>query len=186
VKRADIKLLEMICAPSGGMHVSLLASDRARNRRSAFTLIELLVAMAILLIIVAIVAQIFQQANIAWNSGLRSVEATIKGRSIADMIAQDLSQAIPSNFSLTASGADFLKLGEATATNNNNAIWHVVYAWSGPTVTRDGVEMAEGVDKVEVTPVGATLPASVLVTVTVSNNIFQAKAFMQNRERYFY
>ncbi len=161
-----------------------------RRARSAFTLIELLVAMAILLIIVAIVTQIFAQANVAWNTGLRSVESTMKGRSVADMIAQDLSQAISSNFSVTASGADFLRLGEASALNNNRALWHVVYNWSGTTVTRKGsesesaVDIADEITKVEVVPTGAALPASVMITVTVSNNTFQSKAFMENRERY--
>lgn len=188
MKKADTELLTGLPPPSGWRPASLPAFNRVRKRRSAsaFTLIELLVAMAILLIIVVIVAQIFQQANLAWSTGVRSVEATIKGRSIADMIAQDLSQAISSNFSVSASGANFLKLGEASATNNNNAIWQVQYAWSGSTVTRDSVDMAEGITKVEVTPVplaGSPLPASMLVTVTVSNDVFQARAFMQNRER---
>ncbi len=157
---------------------------KCRGVRSAFTLIELLVAMAILLIIVVIVAQIFQQANVAWSTGLRSVETTLKGRSLAEYIAQDLSQAIPSNFSVTASGADFLKLGEITATNSYKAIWPVSYVWSGGIVKRDGISMAEGIDKVEVTPAGFTMPSNLTVTVTVSNNIFQARVFMQNRERY--
>ena len=186
MKRVVIKLCKEVCTPSGWRPASLPASQRALKRRSAsaaFTLLELLVAMAILLIIVAIVAQIFQQANVAWSTGLRSVETTIKGRSIADMIAQDLSQAIPAGFSVTAAGASFKMLGEASATNNYNALWPVSYAWSGTTVTRDGIDMAEGITKVDVTPVGATMPASMLVTVTVSNDVFEARAFMHNRER---
>lgn len=160
---------------------------KRRGARSAFTLIELLVAMAILLIIVVIVAQIFQQANVAWSTGLRSVETTMKGRALAEIIAQDLSQAISSSYSVTAGGADFLKLGEVTAANGYKAIWHVVYEWSGTTVKRDGVDMAEGIDKVEVTPTTATgsaMPSNVTVAVTVSNTIFQTRAFLLNRERY--
>ena len=157
---------------------------KCRGARSAFTLIELLVAMAILLIIVVIVAQIFQQANVAWGTGLRSVETTMKGRSLAELIAQDLSQAISSSYSVTAGGADFKKLGEVTVTNNYRAIWDVNYNWSGTTVKRDGIDMAEGIDKVEVSPTGPTMPSSLTVTVTVSNSIFQTRVFLQNRERY--
>lgn len=157
-------------------------------RRAAFTLIELLVAVAILLIIVAIVAQIFQQANVAWETGMRNVEATMKGRAVADIIAQELAQAIPSNgsYSVTAAGASFIKLGRADATNSFKALQPVAFSWSGGAVSRDGVPMAEGVDNVEVEPTGGTMPKYVTVTVTISNHIFQARAFMQNRERYSY
>jgi hypothetical protein len=160
---------------------------------AAFTMIELLVAMSILMIIVAIVGQIFQQANVAWSTGMKSVETTMKGRSVANLIAQELSQAIisPSNyidFTVDGSGATFWMLGEASATTN--AARKVTYAWSGTTVTRNGVDLAEGIDKVAVQqgPVSAAipLPPYITVTVTVSNSIFQTKAFLNHRERYLY
>lgn len=191
MKRVAIKLFKSNNLNSGGM--SLSVSDQGQTKRSAFTIIELLVAMAILLVIVAIVAQIFQQANVAWETGMRSVEVTMKGRSVADLIAQDLSQAIVSNYSVTATGAEFEKMGEPTAANQYQSRCLVKYDWSGPIVRRsegplDGsaplVEMADGITKIEVDPSGSDLPASATVTVTVSNNMFQAKAFMQNRERY--
>jgi len=159
---------------------------------AAFTMIELLVAMAVLLIIVAIVGQIFQQANSAWSTGLRSVEMTMKGRSVADLIAQELSQAIYSStypdFNVDANGADFWILGEASATTN--AARKVKYDWSGTTLKRDNVELAEGIDKVDVTKgaVSASipLPSYVTVSVRVATNIFQTKAFLHHRERYLY
>ena len=159
----------------------------------AFTLIELLVAMAILLILVGIIGQIFQQANIAWNTGLKNVEMTMKGRSVADMIAQELSQAIATNtgdFKIDGGGAVFYKLSDATASNNYSAISQITYGWSGSSVTRDGVELADGINKVQVDYTPGTpavpLPTYVTVLVTVSNNIYQTKAFMRHRDRYLY
>lgn len=166
--------------------------------QAAFTLIELLVAMAILLIILAIVGQIFQQANMAWDTGKRNVEMTMKGRSVADLIAQELSQAIVSppsytDFTVDANGAVFWMLGEASATNN--AARKVRYSWAGTIVTRSeddaaAVALAEGIDKVAVQlgPVSAAipLPSYVTVTVTVSNSLFQTKAFLFHRDRYLH
>ncbi len=168
------------------------SSAKSATRCAAFTMIELLVAMAILLIIVAIVAQIFQQANVAWSTGIRSVEMTMKGRSVADLIAQELSQAVKTanypDFAVNGSGADFWMLGDAS--NGSNAVSHVTYAWSGATFTRGGVVLAEGLDSVNVVlgPVSAAtpLPPYITVSVSVSNNIFQTKAFLNNRFRYAY
>lgn len=160
-----------------------------RSGSSAFTLIELLVATAILLIIVAIVSQVFQQANVAWSTGLRSVENTMNGRSVANLIAEDLSQAVNTEdltFSLTAGGADFWRLGNASSSNNNKALWNVTYSWGGGTVTRSGVEVAKNIDAVEVDSVGGSFPEYVTVRVTVSSNAFETRAYMQNRGRYSY
>jgi prepilin-type N-terminal cleavage/methylation domain-containing protein len=63
-----------------------------------FTLIELLVATTILLIIVMISVQLFSKARSAWDTGARIADAGLKGRSVADFIAQEISQAVlPTN-----------------------------------------------------------------------------------------
>jgi prepilin-type N-terminal cleavage/methylation domain-containing protein len=67
--------------------------SRSKSLRPGFTLIELLVSMAILMIIVLIVAQLFQQSQQAWESGSRQAEINITGRALADFMAQEISLA---------------------------------------------------------------------------------------------
>jgi len=65
-----------------------------RGSRTGFTLIEVLAAITVLMIIGSILANVFHQATIAWESGLRSVEMSAEGRSALDLVSLDLSQAI--------------------------------------------------------------------------------------------
>jgi hypothetical protein len=123
---------------------------------------------------------------------MRSVEKTMKGRSVADLIVRELSQAVKNtdypDFTVDGSGADFWMLGDASA--GSNAIRRVSYVWSGSTISRDGVDVVEGIDRVDVAlgPVSAAipLPPYITVAVVVSNNIFQSKAYLHNRCRYLY
>ena len=65
-----------------------------RGSRTGFTLIEVLAAITVLMIIGSILANVFHQATIAWESGLRSVEMSAEGRFAMDLISADLSQAV--------------------------------------------------------------------------------------------
>lgn len=65
-----------------------------RGSRTGFTLIEVLAAITVLMIIGSILANVFHQATIAWESGLRSVEMSAEGRSAIDLMALEISQAV--------------------------------------------------------------------------------------------
>lgn len=66
----------------------------AATRKGAFTLVELLLAMAILVVIVMLVSQIFNQAMVTWDSGSRKADVNVVGRTLADFMAQELSKAV--------------------------------------------------------------------------------------------
>lgn len=59
-----------------------------------FTLIELLVAMAILMIIVLMLSNLFQQSTRAWDTGMRQTEVGLQARAAIHMIQRELSGAI--------------------------------------------------------------------------------------------
>ena len=177
---------------------------------AGFTLIELLAAMTILLIIVLIVAQVFQHAGAAWTTGVNRAEAGMKGRALADFMAQELSQAVTNQvytvFNVSGSTAEFIIIGDANGPSTR-AAQKVKYSFSGGTVTREAglltappvsvasfgagtsVTMAEGVAGLAFTvPVplsweSGLLPRYVDVMVTVSNGVFQSRAYIQNRDR---
>ncbi len=65
-----------------------------RDTRHGFTLIEILVAITLLVVIILIMAQLFHQASVAWDGGLRQVEMSMEGRSALNLIAGELSQAL--------------------------------------------------------------------------------------------
>ena len=171
-------------------------SQRAvRAKRGGFTLIELLVAMAILMILVMIVAQLFQQARQAWETGTRKAEMNMKGRALADYMAQELSCAIQptgKTFSVSMHQATFWVLGDTT--NGARAAQQVVYDCTGGAAKRNTKEMCDSVQDVTFTPDSAItngLPLYVDVSVTVSdggspatNKVFESRAMMINRKRY--
>jgi len=91
-----------------------------RSSSCGFTLVELLVAMGILMIIVMMMANLFKQSSIAWESGRRQAEAGLEARAVIGMIQKELSQAVVGGSrAFTASGGslDFWTLGELSATN---------------------------------------------------------------------
>ena len=65
--------------------------------RSGFTLIELLAAVAVLMIIGLILANVFHQSTIAWEAGLRRVEMSAEGRAALDLMSREISQAVASD-----------------------------------------------------------------------------------------
>lgn len=176
------------------------AKGDGASGETAFTLIELLVAMTILMIIVMIVAQVFQQARQVWDTGTRKAEMNMKGRSLADFMAQELSLAVrPAGKSFSASGssASFWVLGDADAGSGLRAARQVNYTFDGSKVKRDGQDMCEDIVALEFIeaddPVTGTnlLPLYVDVRVTVSdggspgtNKVFESRALMTNRKRY--
>jgi type II secretory pathway pseudopilin PulG len=174
MKQQDIRRKSAVCG---------LQSAVCRSGASVcgFTLIELLVAMGILMMIVLMMANIFKQSTIAWESGTRQAEAGLEARAVIGMIQHELSQAVggPGHpFTLvTANGRTedlkFWTLGESSATNREAR--EVRYSFTGSQVSRNGIRLIENVDTFTVVPDPDTVstnapPAWVEVSMVVSAN----------------
>ena len=70
------------------------ATQRSASVSSGFTLLELLVSMVILMVIVLSTTKIFNASTVAWDTGSRKAEVNMTGRSVADFLAQEISQAV--------------------------------------------------------------------------------------------
>lgn len=69
--------------------------------RRGFSLIEILVAMTILVVIVLIVAGIFQQTSLAWTLGLQRSTNQANVRAVAGALGRDLATMVdPGNFAI--------------------------------------------------------------------------------------
>ena len=146
-------------------------------------MIELLVAMTILVVITLIVARIFQQAGVAWDTGTRKVETMMAGRAVSDFIAQQLSRAVSDTngapFNVTGSPLDFYVLGDAGP--GTGSVQRVQYSAS---------QLADGLNDSDIViktygAAASGLPAYGTVTVTMSSNVFQTGfSFLNwNRDR---
>lgn len=170
-----------------------------RQGESGFTLMELLVAMAILVIITMIVAQVFQQANVAWDTGMKKSETTMKGRAIADFMAQELSRAafLPDHpdFNVSGQNADFWILDDAEPGRRSPR--HITYNGVNRTVSylpsdSESSALADNVKSVQFdcdALSGSNLPPTAVVTVTITDSkgvdqSFTSTAYFQNRDRH--
>lgn len=76
--------------------------------RSAFTLVEVLAAMAILLILVMLMVQIFRDGAKTWLLGTRSAQDNMLARAAMDFMAHDIAQAVAdSNLSMRLNSYDY-------------------------------------------------------------------------------
>lgn len=179
-----------------------------RHQALGFTLIELLVAMTILLIITMIVAQIFQQANRAWDTGMNKVEVNMRGRAVVDFIARELSQAVYDpvrypDFAVSGNSATFWML-KKDAAPGARAVCKVNYNGIKRTVTYEAIygtpPAGESADLVKSGSIklpqfdssggaGGGLPDYVTVTVTITNSsgpdkVYSSIVYFKNRDRY--
>lgn len=170
-------------------------------RCSGFTLIELLAAMAILVVITLIVSQLFQQANVSWDTGLRKAESTMTGRALADYIAQDLASAVMDldNYpDFTASGSTLAFWSLQESAGGQRAVNYVSYDSGGKRrVVKDApggatIETADLVGggttvSLDVQTAGATptnLPLYATVKITVNGALqYQSTAYFSQRNR---
>ncbi len=173
-----------------------------------FTLVELLVALAILGIIVVVCGRIFEQSNVAWNTGSRKAEINMVGRGVADFIAQDLSRAVartPADLVAAGTTLKFKVIDEAGVPEGSatKPIQEVTYNLSVATLTRNGIRLApdETVKAITVNAgptVAGDLPGYVDVEVQVYGDLpgpgrddsqyvsFKSRAWLANRDRYKY
>jgi prepilin-type N-terminal cleavage/methylation domain-containing protein len=181
--------------------------SRSKSLRSGFTLIELLVSMAILMIIVLIVAQLFQQSQQAWESGSRQAEINITGRALADFMAQEISLAADDGeylepLAIKNSGAT-IEFSLVDPAGSNRCAQFVYYSYAGgrivrtserygdysvgPIPTGPGVELCQGVRSCVFSAPAAgagLLPAYVDVEVHVLSDDDFARGFTA-REQIF-
>lgn len=172
-----------------------------KRTKSGFTLIELMVAMAILLIILVICAQIFQQARVAWSSGQDLVDMNMTGRAVADCIFQELTQAVSTNVDISALSITFTKIGNAAS--GTPALQEVKYNFDGSYVFRNGIKICPsaavatprpGIMSLAfsptTTPPAGVLPDYVDIVATVGiqgsalTDTYKTRVYFPNRKRY--
>ena len=157
-----------------------------------FTLIELLVAMSILMVIVLMLANVFQQSTRSWNIGTRQAEIGLEARAAINLIEQDLSQAVASSnylFSI-AQGSTLEFYMFARNPTNDAAIEKVEYSVTGSILKRNGVDLVNPLDEFSVTPLysgaadASVLPDLVEISLTMSSrkNFAAARVYVQGRE----
>lgn len=142
--------------------------------QQGFTLIELLVAMGILMTIVLMMANLFQQTTIAWETGTRQAEAGLEARAALGRIQHDLSQAVSSadrNFSASGSTLDFWTLSGWQSGEGQREARRVSYQRVGSELRRNNVALVGNVVGFDVIPSssssGMDLPAWVDVFLQV-------------------
>jgi prepilin-type N-terminal cleavage/methylation domain-containing protein len=72
----------------------LATGTNEQDARAGFTILELLCAMAVLLIIVMMMGEIFTHSSRAWEIGTGQAENNTAGRAAIEFLARELSQAI--------------------------------------------------------------------------------------------
>ncbi|MBU1102099.1 prepilin-type N-terminal cleavage/methylation domain-containing protein [Patescibacteria group bacterium] len=154
---------EASCSPTSG------------SVRSGFTLLEILIAMAIFLIVIVVVAQIFS----AGMGGVKRLFGRQNALDAARFVLESMSKEIRMSDVLTGAGGP-----SASINIKNSKDCYVTYAFSGTVVTREvtsGAGCTVGVLPVELTPdeveitgsfwinIAATEQARVTVTMNVKN-----------------
>lgn len=72
-----------------------MKEDRNNNRgRAGFSMVEVLVASTILVVIVMMLAMLFQQTGLAWRTGVQRADAFVQLRSLVGALQRDASAAI--------------------------------------------------------------------------------------------
>jgi len=83
---------------------------------SGFSLVELLMAITVLILIVLVMALVFQQANTAWGSGTRKAGAETTLRSIMGIMERDLTSAVDATQFGPNFGNDFVEISSSANT----------------------------------------------------------------------
>lgn len=72
-----------------------MKEDRNKNRgRAGFSMVEVLVASTILVVIVMMLAMLFQQTGLAWRTGVQRADAFVQLRSLVGALQRDAAAAI--------------------------------------------------------------------------------------------
>jgi Tfp pilus assembly protein PilV len=121
-----------------------------RPSNSGFSLIEVMVATTVLMIIVLMVAMVFQQSSGAWSGGTRRANAQMTLRSVLGQMQRELTEAVDAReFSsnmlsiantaayIDATSADFVALiGDPADPVGDRVPYHIRYSFDGSFVQR--------------------------------------------------
>jgi prepilin-type N-terminal cleavage/methylation domain-containing protein len=116
-------------------------SGLPKRRRAAFTLVEVLVSMAILVIIILGMMEVFTHTQTAFRANLTQTDVLESGRDVMDLIKSDLEEMTPSfgqtnNFANNFQGAvNFY----ANANLNYTPLIQSLVGVSSPTIQRTNV-----------------------------------------------
>jgi len=121
------------------------------KRRRGFSLLELLMAVTVLIIIVMIIALVFQQAHTAWGTGTRKAGAETTLRAIMGVIERDLTHAVDAtqfgqaNTFTEISGSDgTITFVTLDGTNRMPQQVQYTYTSSAGTLTRSIAQLIAG------------------------------------------
>ncbi len=161
---------------------------RLQSGKRGFTLIELLVAMAILMIIVLMLANLFQQSTRAWSTGLHETTLGVEARAVINMIQRDLSMALPDTdatpIEVGGSSVSFYLLNEEGEPER------ITYSGGGSSISRNGSELVDNVESFEVElltapgPNDTTIADLVEITIRLAGDtrIAGARVYAEGRE----
>jgi prepilin-type N-terminal cleavage/methylation domain-containing protein len=192
MRTRSISIKSIVCSLKSDLRP--LTSDlRPPPSARGFTLIELLVAMSLLMVIVLMLSNLFQQSTRSWGIGLRQAEIGLQARAAINLIEQDLSQAVASSnyfFSPIAEGSTLEFYMFSRNPTNDAAIEKVKYSVSGSILKRNDVDLVKPVDGFSVTPLysvaadQAVLPDLVEISLTMSSskNFSEVRVYVQGRE----
>jgi prepilin-type N-terminal cleavage/methylation domain-containing protein len=193
MRTRSIRIKSIVCSLKPA--VRPLSSDlRPVTSARGFTLIELLVAMSLLMVIVLMLSNLFQQSTRAWGTGLRQAEIGLEARAAINIIEHDLSQAVASSNPGQQFTATPTELTFAMFSRTNSTIEQVTYDFSAVSgLTRNDVKLVGGdsIDSfsVSVPSVGSVsgsteLPDLVAISLTMSSskNFSEVRVYVQGRE----
>jgi prepilin-type N-terminal cleavage/methylation domain-containing protein len=192
MKEKSISKKPIVCSLKPAV-CALSSARRPPTSGSGFTLIELLVAMAILMVIVLMLANVFQQSTRSWNIGTRQAEIGLEARAAINLIEQDLSQAVASSnylFSPITEGSTLEFYMFARNPTNDAAIEKVEYSVSGSILRRNDVDLVNPVESFTIKPLysgikdPAVLPDLVEISLTMSSrkDFSEVRVYVQGRE----
>lgn len=75
-------------------HRPPITDHRSPAARSGFSLIEVLIASTVLVVIVIMIAMVFQQSRKSWQFGTRRAEGIVAMRTAMGFVAREISQAV--------------------------------------------------------------------------------------------
>lgn len=133
--------------------------------KRGFTLLEIMIAMAILMLIVLMMGNLFHHSTYAWNTAIRKTELTMEGRSALNFMVYELGAAVADpvlSNGMFSSGANVSFYTRGTPDSTNREVRHVTYYQSGDTVMRHVDFLTEGAGY----PVFAASPMTDAILVT--------------------
>ncbi len=109
-----------------------------RFHNAGFSLIEIMVSMSILVIIVLIMAQLFHQSSIAWDSGLRKAEGNLSARAVVGFMSREIQSGVllATNHPYFASMGGTIGTEELGSIKNGASIRFFTFTGTNSTINR--------------------------------------------------